>query len=494
MGCVGCHQLGQLATRTLPPSLGKFASSHDAWLRRISSGQAGAGHGAHRGRAARRRAAEVPRPTGPTAWRRASCRPPSRSGPQGIERNVVATRARLGEREELSARPLRHRPPQPHGERLRPAVSVRRSSAPTICRYSIRRRHVATTFHAPVRDADTPTHPATIPSRSPRPTGATSSLWDSKANIHNPMFDAQGPRVVHRAHPRRRQSRVLQDGLRASLGQGVSARTLRPAARDATIRRRRSTRSSTPASARTTCSSRATPTTRCGPAAAGRSSAGSTRRSSLATGDAAASQGWSPFVLDTNGNGKRDELGRARPAARIRSKDTRLPGSFYAVMPNPTDGSIWGSAAFGFPGCASIRFDPQDAAQRDLHRAAARASACAARDIDSNGVVWVVARQRTSGRVRSQQVQGAAERPDGDRRSCPEGWTFHQLPGPGLRGSSAQDSVESQLLHLGGPARHAGPRPQRADRPRATCSTACIALVRRHRWSRCAFPIRSAST
>jgi hypothetical protein len=41
MGCVGCHQLGQLSTRTLPPSLGKFNSSHDAWLRRISSGQAG---------------------------------------------------------------------------------------------------------------------------------------------------------------------------------------------------------------------------------------------------------------------------------------------------------------------------------------------------------------------------------------------------------------------------------------------------------------------
>src|SRR5262245_15569900 len=41
MGCVGCHQLGQLSTRTLPPSLGKFNSSHDAWARRISSGQAG---------------------------------------------------------------------------------------------------------------------------------------------------------------------------------------------------------------------------------------------------------------------------------------------------------------------------------------------------------------------------------------------------------------------------------------------------------------------
>src|SRR5207237_1098720 len=41
MGCVGCHQLGNLATRTLPPALGKFESSQAAWLRRIQSGQAG---------------------------------------------------------------------------------------------------------------------------------------------------------------------------------------------------------------------------------------------------------------------------------------------------------------------------------------------------------------------------------------------------------------------------------------------------------------------
>jgi len=41
MGCVGCHQLGQLSTRTLPESLGEFESSEQAWARRIASGQAG---------------------------------------------------------------------------------------------------------------------------------------------------------------------------------------------------------------------------------------------------------------------------------------------------------------------------------------------------------------------------------------------------------------------------------------------------------------------
>src|SRR5688572_28605013 len=41
MACVGCHQRGNQSTRTMPPSLGKFASSHEAWVRRIGSGQAG---------------------------------------------------------------------------------------------------------------------------------------------------------------------------------------------------------------------------------------------------------------------------------------------------------------------------------------------------------------------------------------------------------------------------------------------------------------------
>src|SRR5207253_9324828 len=41
IGCIGCHQLGQAATRTIEPSLGKFESSEQAWVRRIQSGPSG---------------------------------------------------------------------------------------------------------------------------------------------------------------------------------------------------------------------------------------------------------------------------------------------------------------------------------------------------------------------------------------------------------------------------------------------------------------------
>ena len=41
VGCVGCHQLGQESTRTIPKSLGTFATGADAWRRRVQSGQSG---------------------------------------------------------------------------------------------------------------------------------------------------------------------------------------------------------------------------------------------------------------------------------------------------------------------------------------------------------------------------------------------------------------------------------------------------------------------
>ena len=40
-GCVGCHQLGQQSTRTIPPAFHDVGSSREQWMRRIQSGQAG---------------------------------------------------------------------------------------------------------------------------------------------------------------------------------------------------------------------------------------------------------------------------------------------------------------------------------------------------------------------------------------------------------------------------------------------------------------------
>jgi hypothetical protein len=41
IGCIGCHQLGQEATRAIPGAFGQFDSGEAAWMRRVQSGQSG---------------------------------------------------------------------------------------------------------------------------------------------------------------------------------------------------------------------------------------------------------------------------------------------------------------------------------------------------------------------------------------------------------------------------------------------------------------------
>ena len=109
-----------------------------------------------------------------------------------------------------------------------------------------------------------------------------------------------------------------------------------------------------------------TPTTRCGCPAPGRWPAGSTPRCSTRPATRRRRSGWFPFVLDTNGNGKLDEF--TEPDKPEEGKDTRFnPGSGpYAVMPHPTDGSIWYTSGVfgGTAGLPALR--SEDQAQRVL--------------------------------------------------------------------------------------------------------------------------------
>src|SRR6185437_12470580 len=75
----------------------------------------------------------------------------------------------------------------------------------------------------------------------------------------------------------------------------------------------------------------------------------------LETGDAAASQGWTALVVDTNGNGKRDEY--TEPGKPLDpNKDMRIGQVFYAVMASPADHAIWGTLRAS-PG-SIVRLDP----------------------------------------------------------------------------------------------------------------------------------------
>ena len=74
------------------------------------------------------------------------------------------------------------------------------------------------------------------------------------------------------------------------------------------------------------------------------------------TGDAAQSQGWTPLIVDTNGNGKRDEGYNEPGQPPDYSKDTRLPYGMYAMAYSPADKVLW-SSSLAHPGYI-IRLDP----------------------------------------------------------------------------------------------------------------------------------------
>jgi hypothetical protein len=152
-------------------------------------------------------------------------------------------------------------------------------------------------------------------------------------------------------------------------------------------------------------------------------------------------------VLDTNGNGRRDDYVEPDQATDP-AKDKRYAGGFYAVMPSPVDGSIWGAqAAFGpggRPG-AVIRVDPGSnppaTALTEVYFPPAPGFGIRGGDIDKNGVVWV---SMASGHLGSfdRRKCKVLNGPTATGDHCPEGWTYHQYPGPGFQGIG-ENSAES---------------------------------------------------
>src|SRR5215831_14070574 len=87
LSCIGCHQIGQLATRTLPT---QFGHGMEGWVRRIQSGQAG---GQMLASAMNQLGGVPPKYLGDWTDRVAAGELPHSQPPRpkGVERNVVAT-------------------------------------------------------------------------------------------------------------------------------------------------------------------------------------------------------------------------------------------------------------------------------------------------------------------------------------------------------------------------------------------------------------------
>jgi hypothetical protein len=425
MGCIGCHQLGNLATRTLPKSLGKVGSSQEAWLRRLQSGQAGRQminivQGTLAGIPIayladwtdRIAAGEVPAP------------PPAR--PSGIERNVVATVRDWSDGKaylhDLSG--TDRRDPTVNGKGLLyGAPELSSDDFPVLDPL----RNSATTFKAPVRDADTPsTHDD--PVLAPSPYWGEERIWDSRAIAHNPMLDRSG-RVWYTARIRAPNNPAFCRS--GSKHPSAAVFPIDTSERQLAVYE--------PKSGKYTFVDTCFSTHHLQFAEDGQdtlwTSGGhevvgwlDTKAFDL-TGDAAAAQGWAPLVLDTNGNGKLDAWTDPGQPVDLK-RDQRLALGFYAVMPNPADGSVWGSVAFRYPG-AVIRFDPRTRLS-EIYNVPPPGFGVRGADIDRNGVLWISLASGHLGEFDRRRCKAPLNGPHATGDHCPEGWTLHRLPGPGF--------------------------------------------------------------
>src|SRR5262249_60349218 len=107
------------------------------------------------------------------------------------------------------------------------------------------------------------------------------------------------------------------------------------------------------------------------------------------TGDEVKSQGWSALILDTNGNGQRDE-GYVEPNQPVDpTKDKRIVAALYGIGVNPVDGAVWGSV-LTFPGSVirvSPGTNPPATTLAEIYDIPAPGYGPRGMDIDRNGVV-----------------------------------------------------------------------------------------------------------
>jgi len=171
----------------------------------------------------------------------------------------------------------------------------------------------------------------------------------------------------------------------------------------------------------------------------------------LETRDEKASQGWTPLIVDTNGNGKRDEWVEANQALDP-NKDKRIMAAFYGVQPSPVDDAIWGQAMdVGFsridqPGYLirlNLGSDPSNTALAEIYQPPEGTFGPRGLDLDSKGVVWTVL---SSGHIASfdrSKCKGPLNGPTtAEGKQCQEGWTLYRLPGPQFKGLDPKGSAD----------------------------------------------------
>jgi hypothetical protein len=439
--CQSCHPLGTPGMRTIPKELGEFKNSAEAWQRRLMSGSAQMFMARDIGRLDTQRALEL---FGDWTDRIAAGELPfaKPQRPEGMERNAVITlwdwsspTAYLHDAISTD----RRNPRVNAGGKIYGSPEDSTDFVPILDPVT----NTASEVKHPVRDSKTPNSKDNP--FAPSPYWGAKPIWDSQTINHNPMMDEKGrvwftPRIRPHANPD-----FCKQG---SSHPSAKAFPLQEANRHLSMY--------DPATGKFTLISTCFPTHHLnfaqdenqtlwvsagvvGPGVLGWLN----RKVFEETGDEAKSQGWTPFILDTNGDGKRDPY--VEPDQPVDpTKDKRVAVNLYAVGVSPSDGAVWGTV-LGYPG-AIVRVNPgpnpTETALAEIYEPPAPGFGPRGGDVASNGVYWV---SLASGHLASfdRRKCKVLNGPTATGKHCPEGWTLYQLPGPQLKDVPDPGSAEA---------------------------------------------------
>ncbi|MEX0771220.1 MAG: hypothetical protein WD035_10830, partial [Balneolaceae bacterium] len=443
--CTACHQMGNKTTRELHESMQDFDSTEDAWERRLQSGQAGGSMISGIQRLGREEALRMF-----ADWTDRIGEgevPPSPPRPEGVERNVVITQWDWADPKsylhDLVSTDRRDPTLYPDGK-IYGALEASSDYLPVFDPAN----HDTSRVPLTVRDPNT--QPASGPAMpQPSPYWGDEPIWDSKANVHNPMFDDQG-RVWITATVR---PPANPDFCRE--GSGHPSAQLFPVDRayrhlgvydpESDEYTHIGTCFSTHHLMFAEDENNTLWTSGGGPVIGWLDT-----EQFDETGDEAASQGWTALILDTNGNGERDDY--VEPNQPVDpDRDKRINGGYYAVSPAP-DGSVWGSD-LGYPG-GVIRLDPgpnppetalTEYYELPLDDSGEPVEGFSPRgmDIDRDGVAWVALASGHMGRFDRRECEGPLNGPEATGQHCPEGWTFYTEPLPQMKNVDGPGSAEA---------------------------------------------------
>jgi hypothetical protein len=447
--CVGCHQLGQESTRTIPAQFGHFKSGEEAWIRRIAAGQSGE---MMTNRIAGQLGGVPYKYFGEWTDRVAKGELPKHKPqrPSGVERNLVVTTWDW-------STPDKYLHDLISSDRRKPTVNAygKLYGAPEYSTDMMPildpKTHKVTYFKMPVMDEKMPVslgpgHAGAIKPTQPSAYWGDEILWDTKANQHNAMFDDKG-RVWMAATIRGRPNPDWCK--KGSDHPSAKIFPLNDSSRQASVYDPKTEKYEFI----DTCFGTHHPQfgydadNTLWMSGSGQVAGWINTKVWDETKDAKKAVGWHPFVLDSNGNGKLDEYGD-KPEE---GKDTRYnPGSGpYAVMPHPTDGSIWYTSGVfgGRPGF--LRFDPKTKLSEFFAVPKAGVSLRGG-DIDKNGVLWGSGSAGHLLEFDRRKCKGPLNGPKATGDHCPEGWAMHKYPGPGfddVPNSSAEASYYTWVDH-----------------------------------------------